>query len=134
MHNMKVAIASTALSLWAFSAGAATVTPADVMDQVGHTARVCGVVASAVYQANSPAHPTFVTLVSADRPNVNSALTAVIYGSDRAKFGGTPEASLQGQRVCMTGFVSFFRQRPEMILSTPTQVFYYTPRSVAELR
>ncbi len=34
----------------------------------------------------------------------------------------------------MTGFVSFFRQRPEMILSTPTQVFYYTPRSVAELR
>ncbi len=28
------------------------------MGQVGHTARVCGVVASAVYQANSSAHPT----------------------------------------------------------------------------
>jgi len=47
MHSAKVAIASTALSLWAFSAGAVTVTPTDAMGQVGHTAKVCGVVASA---------------------------------------------------------------------------------------
>jgi hypothetical protein len=134
MHTMKVAIASTALGLWAFSAGAVTVTPADAMGQVGHTASVCGVVASAVYEANSPAHPTFVTLISPDQPNVNQALTAVIYGSDRAKFGATPEAALPGKRVCVTGFVSFFRQRPEMILSDPTQVFYFAPPSVAQLQ
>jgi hypothetical protein len=134
MHTIQAAIASTALSLWALSAGAATVTPADAMSQVGHTSRVCGVVASAVYEANSPAHPTFVTLVSPDQPSVNRALTAVIYGSDRAKFGGAPETALQGKRICVTGFVSFFRQRPEMILSTPTQVFYYAPPSVAALQ
>jgi len=58
----------------------------------------------------------------------------VIYGTDRAKFGGTPEAALQGQRICMTGFVSFFRQRPEMILSAPTQVSYFGPPNIAELR
>ena len=40
MYSAKVAIASMALSLWAFSAGAVTVTPTDAMGQVGHTAKV----------------------------------------------------------------------------------------------
>jgi hypothetical protein len=60
-------------------------------------------------------------------------MTAVIYGTDRAKFG-TPEAALQGQRLCVTGFVSFFRQRPEMILSDPRQLSFVAPQNVAELR
>ena len=133
MYIAKVAIASTALSLWAFSAGAATVTPTDAMGQVGHNAKVCGVVASGVYEASARAHPTFLTIINADYPDAGKALTAVIYGTDRAKFG-TPEAALQGQRVCVTGFVSFFRQRPEMILSNPAQVSFMAPPSVAELR
>jgi len=134
MLTMKVVVASTALSFWAFSAGAVTVTPADAMGQVGHSAKVCGMVVSTVYEANSRAHPTFVTLISPDQPVASRALTAVIYGTDRAKFGGTPEAALQGQRICVTGFVSFFRQRPEMILSEPSQVSYFAPQSIAELR
>jgi hypothetical protein len=134
MHKIKVVTASTVLSLWALSAGAVTVTPADAMSQVGHTARVCGVVASTVYETNSRAQPTFVTLVSPDQPSANRALTAVVYGTDRAKFGGNPEAVLQGQRICVTGFVSFFRQRPEMILSHPAQVSYVPPQSIAQLR
>lgn len=103
------------------------------MGQVGHTATVCGIVASAVYKPEFPAHPTFVTLISPDQPNVNRALTAVIYGSDRAMFGSAPEAALQGKRLCVTGFLSFFRQRPEMILSDPTQVSYIVPPSIAQL-
>ena len=130
---MKLAIASTAVGLWAISAGAVTVTPADAMSQVGRAAKVCGVVTAAVYEPNSRAHPTFVTLISPDQPSANRALTAVIYGTDRAKFGGNPEAVLQGQRVCVTGFVSFFRQRPEMILSNPAQVSYVSPQSIAQL-
>jgi len=57
----------------------------------------------------------------------------VIFGDDRAKFG-TPEMALQGQRICVTGFVSFFRNRPEMILTHPSQVSFVAPSSVAELR
>jgi hypothetical protein len=60
-------------------------------------------------------------------------MTAVIYGTDRAKFG-MPEVALQGQRLCVAGFVSFFRQRPEMILSDPRQLSFVAPQSVAELR
>src|SRR5262249_47443295 len=102
MSSAKVAIASMALSLWAGSAGAVmTVTPTDAMSQVGHSARVCGVVASAVYDASSRAHPTFLTLLSAYQPDASRALTAVIYGTDRAKFGGAPETALQGRPLCV---------------------------------
>ena len=134
MYSAKVAFASAALSLWALSANAVTVTPTDVMGQVGHTAKVCGVVAWATYEVNNRAHPTFVTMVDPDQPNALHALTAVIYGDDRAKFGGAPETALEGQRICVTGFVSFFRHRPEMILSDPRQVSFVAPPNVAELR
>jgi hypothetical protein len=134
MYSAKVAIASAALSLWALSANAVTVTPTDVMGQVGHTAKVCGVVAWATYEVNYRAHPTFVTMLDPDQPNALHALTAVIYGDDRAKFGGAPEGALEGQRICVTGFVSFFRQRPEMILTHPSQVSFVAPPTVAELR
>ena len=133
MYSAKVAIASAALSLWALSAGAVTVTPADAMGQVGHTAKVCGLVSSANYEPDSRPHPTFLTLVSPDQPRVNQTLTAVIFGDDRAKFG-TPEMALQGQRICVTGFVSFFRHRPEMILTQPSQVSFVARPNVAELR
>lgn len=133
MLTIKVAIASTALSLWVVSASAVTVTPADAMGQVGHAAKVCGVVASANYAAESRARPTFLTLVDPGQQYPTAALTAVIYGTDRAKFGN-PEVSLSGKRVCVTGFVSYFRHRPELILSDPNQLSYYPPASIAELR
>jgi hypothetical protein len=133
MHRINLAVASGALSLWAYAAGAVTVSPADAMGQVGHAAKVCGVVTSAVYDAGARAHPTFVTLVSPDQPSAAQALTAVVYGTDRAKFGGAPEMTLQGQRICVTGVVSLFRQRPEMILSNPAQVSYMSLQSTAQL-
>jgi predicted alpha/beta hydrolase family esterase len=133
MLTMKVAIAAAVVSLVAHSAGAATVAPTDAMGQVGHTAKVCGVVATADYAADARAHPTFLTLVNPAQPNPAAALTAVIYGTDRAKFGN-PEKTMPGQRVCVTGFISYFRQRPEMILSGPSQLSYFPPPSVAELR
>ena len=80
-----------------------------------------------------PCPPNVSHLISANHPDAGRALTAVIYGTDRTKFG-TPEAALQGQRLCVTGFVSFFRQRPEMILSDPGQLSFVAPESVAELR
>jgi hypothetical protein len=76
MYSSKVVIVSAALSLWTLSAGAVTVTPADAMSQVGHAARVCGLVAAANYEPDTRAHPTFLTLISPDRPSTNQALTA----------------------------------------------------------
>ena len=76
-----------------------------------------------------PAAAQHLSLVNPAQPSTSRALTAVIYGTDRAKFGGNPEAVLQSQRICVTGLVSFFRQKPEMILSSPTQVSYFPRRA-----
>jgi DNA/RNA endonuclease YhcR with UshA esterase domain len=133
MYSAKLAITSAAFGMWAFSAGAVSIDPTTAMASIGRTATVCGLVAAADYMVGTRANPTFLTLVNPDQPNPQAALTAVIYGHDRAKFG-TPEMTLQGQRVCVTGHISFFRGRPEMILSAPSQLTYSAPPSVAQLR
>jgi len=133
MYSAKLVIISAAFGMWAFSAGAVSIDPSAATAAIGRTATVCGVVASADYMVGSRANPTFLTVVNPDQPDPKPALTAVIYGHDRAKFG-TPETTLQGQRVCVTGYISFFRGRPEMILSAPRQLSYSAPPSVAQLR
>jgi DNA/RNA endonuclease YhcR with UshA esterase domain len=133
MHSAKIMITAAALGMWAFSAGAVSIDPTAAMASVGRTATVCGLVASADYMVGSRANPTFLTIVDRDQPDPKAALTAVIYGHDRAKFAA-PETTLPGQRVCVTGYISFFRGRPEMILSTPRQLSYSSPPSVAQLR
>jgi len=133
MHSAKMVITSAALGMWACTAWAVSIDPTAAMASVGRTATVCGLVASADYMVGERANPTYLTVVNPDRPNSKGALTAVIYGHDRAKFG-TPETMLQGQRVCVTGHISSFRGRPEMILSTPRQLSYSARPSVAQLR
>ena len=133
MYSAKVVVTSVALSMWAFSASAVSIAPGDAMANVGRNATVCGLVASANYAVGTRANPTFLTVANSDQSSPDRALTAVIFGHDRAKFG-TPETTLQGRRVCVTGHISFFRGRPEMILSTPRQVAYSLPPNVAQLR
>jgi DNA/RNA endonuclease YhcR with UshA esterase domain len=133
MYPARLAITSAVLGIWASSAGAVSIDPSAAMTVIGRNATVCGIVASADYMVGSRANPTFLTVVNPNQPDPKGALTAVIYGHDRAKFGA-PEAMLQGQRVCVTGYISFFRGRPEMILSSPRQMNYYAPPNVAQLR
>jgi DNA/RNA endonuclease YhcR with UshA esterase domain len=118
MNSAKLFAIGAALSLWAFSTNAASMSPEDAPKHVGETATVCGVVASAKYAANSRAQPTFLDL---GKPYPYAAFTAVIFGDDRAKFG-TPETSLRGKRVCVTGQIRDYRGKPEIILNDPSQL------------
>jgi hypothetical protein len=133
MYSAKLMITSAAFVMWAFSAVAVSIDPTAATAGIGRTATVCGVVASADYIVGSRANPTFLTVINPNQPDPKRVLTAVIYGHDRAKFG-TPGTTLQGQRVCVTGYISFFRGRPEMILSAPRQLSYSAPPSVAQLQ
>jgi DNA/RNA endonuclease YhcR with UshA esterase domain len=118
MQFITLAVAAVAFSLWALSAGAASISPADAASHVGETATVCGLVASAKYAANSRVQPTFLDM---GPPYPNEAFTAVIFGPDRAKFG-EPETTLSGKRICITGQVRDYRGRPEIIVSDPSQL------------
>jgi DNA/RNA endonuclease YhcR with UshA esterase domain len=85
---------------------------------VGQTATVCGEVASTKYDAHLRSQPTFFDF---GKPYPNQVFTAVIFGSDRAKFG-TPETTLQAKHVCVTGQVRNYRVKPEIIVSDPSQL------------
>ena len=107
---------ATVFGLWAFPTAAATLSPEEAASHIGETATVCGVVASGEYEAN-----VRTTLLDLGKPNPNAIFTAVIYGDHRAKFGD-PETSLQGKRICVTGQISDYQGKPEIVLTDPSQL------------
>ncbi len=113
-----MALGSTLLGLWAFSAGAASLSAADAASHVGEDAKVCGVVASAKFAVNSPAQTTLLNL---DKPYPEQVFTVVIFGDDRPKFGA-PETALQGKRICVSGVIQLYHEKPEIILKEPRQL------------
>jgi DNA/RNA endonuclease YhcR with UshA esterase domain len=116
--NWVAGLVASALLAWASAAYADPVSPEEAVHHVGESATVCGMVASAKFAANSRSQPTFLNL---DRPYPNHVFTVVIFGSDRAKFG-TPEILLRGKRICVTGQISDYHGKPEVVLTDPSQL------------
>jgi hypothetical protein len=118
LNAARLIAAAAVFGLWALPTSTATLAPGDAVSHIGETATVCGVVASAKFAANSRSQPTFLDF---DRPYPNPVFTAVIFGSDRSKFG-TPEMTLRGKRICVTGIISLYRGKAEVILRDPSQL------------
>lgn len=110
-------LAPAVLGLWALPA-AAELSPEDASRHIGETETVCGVVASARFLSGSRSQPTLLNL---GKPYPHQVFTATIFGGDRAKFG-TPEKTLLGKRICVTGVIKDFHRKPEIILSDPKQL------------
>ena len=109
----------TALAGWAMvSARADPLAPVEAASHLGEVATVCGLVASTKYAPHSIGAPTFLDFGGA---YPNAAFTAVILGSDRAKFG-VPEKTLQGKEVCVRGEIRAYRGSPQVILTQPDQL------------
>jgi hypothetical protein len=93
-------------------------TTSQARSHVGEAATVCGTVASTHFANTTRGQPTFLNL---DEPYPNQVFTALIWGSDRAKFG-TPENDFRSKRVCVSGKITLYRGAPEMILYQPSQI------------
>jgi hypothetical protein len=107
-------------SVLAFSTTAQTnkITATEAKDHVGETRTVCGKVASTHFASKSKGQPTFLNL---DEPYPKEVFTILIWGSDRAKFG-TPETKYKDARVCVTGKITSYRGKPEIIATEPSQI------------
>jgi DNA/RNA endonuclease YhcR with UshA esterase domain len=97
---------------------ATTLTAIQAKEHIGETATVCGVVASATYADRTKGSPTFINL---DQPYPQHVFTAVIWWSDRSKFSQT-EITYKSKRVCVTGTIKSYRDRPEIIVKEPSQI------------
>ncbi len=60
-------------------------------------------------------------LTNLDQPYPDQIFTALIWGSDRPKFGA-PEDTYRGKSVCVTGKIKKYRGMPEIIASEPDQI------------
>jgi hypothetical protein len=105
--------------LFAFCTVAQTnkITAREAKDHVGEVQTVCGKVASAHYSTRSKGQPTFLNL---DEPYPKQIFTILIWGSDRSKFG-TPETKYQDAKVCVTGKITSFGGKPEIVATDPSQ-------------
>ena len=117
---------SWATTLLALAAGiifpvaacAATLSPEEAADHVGETATVCGLIVAATYLPQAPQAPTFLDL---GKPFPNQIFSAIIFGSDRPKFG-TPETSMRDKSICVTGAIFLYQAKPKIILHDPKQL------------
>lgn len=113
-----VAAIATVVVAQAGVADDSSIRPVDAINYVGQFATVCGIVASAKYATGTKGQPTFLNL---DKSYPNQIFTAVIWGSDRDKFGVPPE-KLEGKRICVAGNIALYRGRPEIVVSRPGQI------------
>jgi len=83
----------------------------------GRSATVAIARVEASYQPTVRGQPTFLN----DAPFPNHRFTAVVWGTDRAQFQPTLE-SWHGKALCVTGPVELFQQRPQIVVSSPSQL------------
>lgn len=121
MTNKSLLFQCAVMILAACVASSATpdkITPAQAKDHVGKQANVCGVVVSANFASRSRRQPTFLNL---DKPYPDHIFTAVIWGDDRPKFG-SPEVSLKGKGICVSGLIESYQGKPQIILRERNQL------------
>jgi hypothetical protein len=102
MRSSRLLAVLSVVGLWASATAAASLNPEDAAGHIGETATVCGVVASAKYEAEAKSQPTLLDL---GKSYPIAVFTAVVYGDHRQKLG-TAETSLRGKRICVTGKIS----------------------------
>jgi hypothetical protein len=100
------------------AARAASLSPEEAVHHVGETATVCGLVVSATYLPRAPQSPTFLDL---GKPFPNQIFSAIIFGSDRSKFGAL-ETSMRDKTVCVTGEIFLYEGKPKIIVHDPKQL------------
>jgi hypothetical protein len=113
-----VVLAFYFLIIPALQAQAKRLNTAEARHHIGDRATVCGKVVSTHCANSSKGEPTFLNL---DEPYPKEVFTILIWGSDREKFG-TPADEYKGLRVCVTGKITSYRGRPEIVATERGQI------------
>jgi hypothetical protein len=95
-----------------------TLTADEAKNHIGENATVCGLVAGVHYAATTRGQPTFINF---DKGYPDQPFTVVIWGEDLAKFNPGP-ISWDKKRVCATGKITSYQDKPEIVAKSPGQV------------
>jgi len=96
-----------------------TITAYQASNYIGEVKTVCGKVASTDYASGSRGKPTFINL---EKSYPNHMFTIVIWGENRHKFGNSPEKFYAGKEICVTGKITEYQGKPQIVVSGRGQI------------
>ena len=88
---------------------------------IGDSVHVCAKVYGGRFVETGSGAPTYINLGAAYPEDL---LTIVILGADRTKFNDRPEQSWKGRQICVSGVITEFRGKPQMIVTKTEQVSF----------
>ena len=89
-----------------------------ISTHIGQTIKVCDKVAG-TFVTKSDKPLTYLNL-GADFPNAK--LTIVIFHKDLVNFPLTPSDHYKGMNICITGDLTIYKDRPQIIANKPDQI------------
>jgi micrococcal nuclease len=95
------------------------ITPEDAHKHLEENKTVCGTVASTYYAVESKGQPTYLNL---NKPWPDHIFTIIIWKSDRHKFKSPPEIFFDNKRVCVTGRITTYYDKPQITVSNASQI------------
>ena len=90
----------------------------EVSEHTGDSVTVCGLVADLRYFENAKNQPTLLNIGAAFPDN---KLTAVIWGDVRKEFK-QPVDEFKGKQVCITGIITIYKEKLQIIIDKPDQI------------
>jgi DNA/RNA endonuclease YhcR with UshA esterase domain len=103
---------------WGFAIAAVLLAVCFILYGINHR-HVSGHVASVHYSYRVNGKPTFLNL---GRRYPFQEFTVVIWGEDRDKFQPSPETLYGGKNIRVTGRITSFRGRLEIVVTSPSQI------------
>src|SRR5436853_3524967 len=114
---MKKILITAAFLIFSFFLKAQTITPEEAKDNVGKTVTVCGKVRS-TYKTNSVnSNPTFLDF---GKKYPNAVFSVVIWENTLSKFSYNPKRKLKHKKICVTGKIKLYKERPEIVVDDPS--------------
>ena len=92
---------------------------ADAAKHEGDSVTICTKIFGARYFENGKGAPT---LLNAGAMYPESPLTVVIFGESRAAFTHKPEEFYTDKNVCVTGRITIFKGRPQIVVSKESAI------------
>jgi DNA/RNA endonuclease YhcR with UshA esterase domain len=113
---MKKLVVTLALSLaFLMAKSQTTVSIKDVVNHVGKEVTLC----DSVYSARSLES---LSLLNLGGKFPKEVITVVIFKADKAKFEKDPVALFENKRICVTGKVTLYKEKLQIVVNDPKQL------------
>jgi hypothetical protein len=113
----KLLLLITSICLWQISFSQ-TVPLDSVTNYAGKTITVCSKVQGTFVTKGDKK----VTYINFGKPYPNTTFTAVIFEDDLPNFKYTPSEYLKDKQVCLTGKITIYKGKPQMIITKEEQI------------